>query len=147
MGEEFVEAAGCRPVLISESGCGGGAGPGAAAGAGMWAFLAMAQVKLTRAGEIEAGLNAILDAERAKSQQWCIRYEYALSTPVTVGGGDDGVDEAIDTVFLPLPAVSPTAAAGCSCQHRPETNQQANPPTQHASPTLPGDARARPRRK
>jgi hypothetical protein len=64
VGEEEVEAAvGCRlEVLISECGCGGA---GAAAGAaGISAFLAMGQVKLTRASEIEAGLNADLDAER-----------------------------------------------------------------------------------
>ena len=63
VGEEEVEAAvGCRlEVLISVSGCGGA---GAAAAAGISAFLAMGQVKLTRASEIEAGLNADLDAER-----------------------------------------------------------------------------------
>lgn len=72
VGEEEVEAAvGCRAaVLISESGCGGA---GAAAGAaGISAFLAMGQVKLTRASEIEAGLNADLDAEGRKSRRWCI---------------------------------------------------------------------------
>ena len=65
VGEEDVEVetAGCRSaVVISESGC-GGAGALAAAGAGISAFLAMGQVALTRASEIEARLNANLEAE------------------------------------------------------------------------------------
>ena len=125
VGEEEVEveAAGCRSVVVLISGCGCG-GAGAAAGAGISAFLAMGQVKLTRASEIEAGLNANLEAEEQSHSG-----AYTHSTPTTV---EDGVDEAHRQrkQALPLHAVSPTA--GCSCQHRPETGYCCCCPTDFA---------------
>ena len=105
VGEEEVEAAGCRSVLISGSGC-GGAGAGAAAGAGISAFLAMGQVK-AHASEIEAGLSL----EAACRKQNHDDGAYTHSTPATVGDSDDGVNEARRRRkhALPLPAVSLTA--------------------------------------
>lgn len=105
VGEEEVEAAGCRSVvLISGSGCGGAAG--AAAGAGISAFLAMAQVK-AHASEIEAGLS--LEAQCRKQNHDDGAYTHG--TPATVEDDGDGVNEARRRRkhALPLPAVSLTA--------------------------------------
>lgn len=124
VGEEDVEveAAGCRAVvLISESGC-GGAGAFAAAGAGISALLAMGQVALTRASEIEARLNANLEAQEQSHGSGAHGTDTLSALHACYGGRRCGREASRAQTGIAIAiACCVSLTAGCSCQHRPET--------------------------